>query len=120
VKENNLLWVLREVNMGNEFLHKEYELNYEQLRFYDSRQESIFLYLFTLTSSVAAAQFAIYKFFSGATQEFYKCHLFLSVVVFIATVLLYLSMLQNRLYFVFTGIPHMEKAITGKGTASRA
>lgn len=88
--------------MGNEFLYKEYELNYEQLRFYDSRQESIFLYLFTLTSSVAAAQFAIYKFFSGATQEFYKCHLFLSVIVFVATVLLYLSMLQNRLYFVFT------------------
>lgn len=93
---------LKGVNMGNEFLYKEYELNYEQLRFYDSRQESIFLYLFTLTSSVAAAQFAIYKLFSGATQGFYKCHLFLSLIVFIATVLLYLSMLQNRLYFVFT------------------
>jgi len=88
--------------MSNEFLYKEYELNYEQLRFYDSRQSSIFQYLFTLTASVATAQFALYKFFTAPTPEFYKCHLFLSTIVFIATVLLFLSMLQNRLYFVFT------------------
>jgi len=88
--------------MGNEFLYKEYELNYEQLRFYDSRQSSIFQYLFTLTSSVAAAQFALYKFFQSPTLSFFKCQLFLSVIVFIATLLLFLSMLQNRLYFVFT------------------
>lgn len=88
--------------MGNEFLYKEYELNYDQLRFYDSRQSSIFQYLFTLTSSVAAAQFALYRFFQSPTLSFFKCHLFLSVVVFIATSLLLLSMLQNRLYFVFT------------------
>jgi hypothetical protein len=88
--------------MSNEFLYKEYELNYEQLRFYDSRQSSIFQYLFTLTASVATAQFALYKFLTAPTPEFYKCHLFLSCIVFIATILLFLSMLQNRLYFVFT------------------
>ncbi len=88
--------------MNNAFLYKEYELNYEQLRFYDSRQENTFLYLFTLTSSVATAIFAIYKFFLSATPGFYKCHLFLSTIVFVATVLLYAAMIQNRLYFVFT------------------
>jgi len=88
--------------MKNEFLHKEYELNYEQLRFYDSRQSSIFRYLFTLTSSVATAQFALYKFFQTPTQSYFRCHLFLSSIVFIATLLLFLAMLQNRLYFVFT------------------
>lgn len=88
--------------MGSEFLYKEYELNYEQLRFYDSRQSNIFQYLFTLTASVAAAQFTLYKFFTEPTQVFYQCHLFLSVIVFLATLLLFLSMLQNRIYFVIT------------------
>ena len=69
--------------MGNEFLYKEYELNYEQQRFYDTRHANIFQYLFTLTSSVAVAQFAIYKFFQSPTLAFFKCHLFLSVVVFV-------------------------------------
>ena len=88
--------------MSTDFLYKEYELNYEQLRFYDSRQSSIFKYLFTLTASVATAQFALYKFFTAPTQDFFRCHLFLSSIVFIATVLLFLSMLRNRLYFVLT------------------
>lgn len=88
--------------MSNDFLYKEYELNYEQLRFYDSRQESIFQYLFTLASSAAAAQFAIYQFTKTATQGFYLCSVFLAGMVFIASLLLYAGMLQNRLYFVFT------------------
>lgn len=88
--------------MGNEFLYKEYELNFEQQRFYDSRHANTFRYLFTLTSSVAVAQFALYKFFQSSTPSFFKCHLFLSVIVFVATALLFVSMLQNRLYFVFT------------------
>lgn len=85
----------------NEFLHKEYELCFEQLRFYDERQTNLLKFLFTLTSAVATAQFAIYKVFSSPTKEFYLCLAFLSIVVFTGSFLLFLAMLQNRLYFVF-------------------
>jgi hypothetical protein len=88
--------------MSNEYLIKEYELNYEQLRFYDERHSNTLKYLFSLTSAVATAQFAIYKLTQGFTNGFFLCQIFLSTVVFIATLLLYLSMVQNRLYFVYT------------------
>lgn len=87
--------------MADEYLMKEYELCFEQLRFYDERHGNILRYMFGLTSAVATAQFAVYKFTQGPTSGFYACQAFLSVVVFIATLLLYLSMLQNRLYFVY-------------------
>jgi len=87
--------------MRNEYLGKEYELCFEQLRYYDTRHSSILTYLFSLTSAVATAQFAVFKFFEGATGEFFVCLVFLSVLVFVATLLLYLAMLQNRLYFVY-------------------
>ena len=58
-------------------------------------------YVFSLTSAVATAQFAVYKLVQGATPGFFACQTFLSVIVFVATVLLYLTMLQNRLYFVY-------------------
>jgi hypothetical protein len=87
--------------LSNEYLLKEYELCFEQLRFYDSRQESLLKYLCTLTSAIATAQFAVYQLLHGATVAFYKCEALTSGLVFIATVLLLLAMLQNRLYFVF-------------------
>lgn len=87
--------------MANEYLLKEYEFCFEQLRFYDSRQESLLKYLCTLTSAIATAQFAVYQLLHGATVEFYRCEAITSGLVFIATVLLFLAMLQNRLYFVF-------------------
>ncbi len=85
----------------NKFLLKEYEMCYEQLRFYDSRNSSLLRYLFTLTSAVATAQFAIYKINKSFDDFFFVCQAFLSVVVLIASILLYMMMLQNRLYFVF-------------------
>lgn len=88
--------------MPNEFLLKEYECSYEQLRYYDSKNSILLKYLFTLTTSVATAQFAIYKLTSTITQGFWACHFFLSLVVFVATLLIFVSMLQNRIYFVFT------------------
>lgn len=87
--------------MAHEYLLKEYELCFEQLRFYDERHSNILKYLFSLTSAVATAQFAVYKFLQGPTAGFFACQAFLSVTVFVATLLLYLSMLQNRLYFVY-------------------
>jgi hypothetical protein len=86
----------------NQFLLKEYEMCFEQLRFYDSRSSDLLKYLFTLTSAVATAQFAIYKINQSFDERFYACQAFLSVVVFVASLLLFMSMLQNRLYFVFT------------------
>ncbi len=87
--------------MANEYLMKEYELCFEQLRFYDTRHDSILKYLLSLTSAVATAQFAIYKLLHGLTVNFFLCQAFLSFIVFIATILLYIALLQNRLYFVY-------------------
>lgn len=88
--------------MSDEFLLKEYSCCYEQLRFYDTRSESILKYLFSLTSAVGTAQFAIYKFINDFSQGFYLWHFLLSIIVFIATLLLLCSLVQNRLYFVYT------------------
>jgi hypothetical protein len=88
--------------MTNQYLHKEYELCFEQLRFYDERHNTTLKFLFSLTSAVATAEFAIYKFLQGPTQGFFASQAFLSSVVFVATLLLYLSMLRNRIYFVYT------------------
>ncbi len=87
--------------MSDNFLIKEYELCFEQLRFYDARQMNVLKYLFSLSSAVATAQFAVYKFLKAPTQGFFACQAFLGATVFAATLLLYLSMLQNRLYFVY-------------------
>jgi hypothetical protein len=87
--------------MSHDYLIKEYELCFEQLRFYDERQTNTLKYLFSLTSAVATAQFAVYKLLQGPTIGFYGCQTFLSIIVFVATLLLYLSMLQNRMYFVY-------------------
>jgi hypothetical protein len=86
--------------LANEYLFKEYELCFQQLRFYDERQESLLKYLCTLTASIATAEFAIYQFLHGATLAFFRCESFLSGLVFFATVLLFSANLQNRLYFV--------------------
>lgn len=87
--------------MPSEFLLKEYDLCFEQLRFYDTRQEELLKYLFTLTSATAAAQFAVLQFLGKPTVAFFAAQGFLFLVVFTASLLLYLMMLQNRLYFIF-------------------
>jgi len=87
--------------MANEYLLKEYELCFDQLRFYDTRHDELTRYLFTLTSAVAAAGFAVLEFLKSTTPAFYAALSVLSAIVFLATILLYIAMLQNRLYFVF-------------------
>ena len=86
---------------SNVFLHKEYELCFEQLRFYDERQTNLLKYQVTLTSAVATAQYALLKLFNSLTHEFFLSLVFLSVIVLTGSLLIFLSMLQNRLYFVF-------------------
>jgi hypothetical protein len=85
----------------NQFLLKEYEMCFKQLRFYDTRSSNLLKYLFTLTTSVATAQFAIYKLNQSIDERFYILQIFLSAIVLIASLLLFFSMLQNRLYFVY-------------------
>jgi hypothetical protein len=87
--------------MANEYLTKEYELCFEQLRFYDQRHENILMYTFSLTAAAVTAQFAIYKLLSGATVIFFQFAATLSGLIFVASLLLYMSLLQNRLYFVY-------------------
>ena len=82
------------------FLLKEYELCYEQLRYYDTRHSSTLKYLIALTSSMATAMFAIYKVLGALNNTFFIVMLLLSFVVFIGSIILYLMMLQNRVYFV--------------------
>jgi len=88
--------------MPHEYLFKEYELCFEQLRFYDARAESLLKYLCTLTSSITVALFAVYQLQHGATPAFYKCMSFLCGLVSVATLLLTLATIQNRLYFVMS------------------
>jgi hypothetical protein len=83
------------------FLQIEYEACFEQLRFYDTRQEQLLKYLATLTSAVATAQFALLKFLGKPDVTFYGAQGFSSFIVFVASVLLFLMMLQNRLYYVY-------------------
>lgn len=87
--------------MANEYLIKEYELCFEQLRFYDERHEKILTYTFNLTAAAATAQFAIYKLLNGATAGFFAFAAILSGLIFVATLLLFMAQLQNRLYFVY-------------------
>jgi hypothetical protein len=91
----------KELPMPNEYLIKEYELCFEQLRYYDNRSVDLFKYLFTLSSAVGTAQFAIFKFVKTPTAGFFGCQAFLTAVVFVVTLVLFLSLVQNRLYFVF-------------------
>jgi hypothetical protein len=86
--------------VAQEYLLKEYELCFEQLQFYDERQESILKYLFGLTSAVATAHFAVYKLLRDTPVVFFTFQALVSGLVFIATLVLYLATLENRLYFV--------------------
>lgn len=87
--------------MTNQFLHKEYELCFGQLRFYDERQNSLLKFFFSFVSAIAAAQLAIYKMFNSLTEDFLLFFTFLSLIVLVCSILVFLSMVQNRLYFVF-------------------
>jgi len=85
---------------ASDFLLKEYEFCYEQLRFYDIRHSNTLKYLVTLTSSMATALFAIYKLIGALNNTFYTFQALLSFVVFVGSILFYLMMLQNRVYYV--------------------
>lgn len=83
------------------FLPLEYQSCFEEMRYYDTRQWEILKYLSTLAATAAGAQFAVYKLVKEPTAGFFATQSFLSFVVFAGSFLLYLMMLQNRIYFVY-------------------
>jgi hypothetical protein len=87
--------------MTEEFLLKEYELCFEQLRFYDKREESILKYTFSIVSVVGTALFAVYKYLEEKRVPFpFGALAALSVLLFFITLLLFLAAVSNRYYFV--------------------
>lgn len=89
--------------MPEEFLLKEYELCFEQLRFYDKREESILKYTFSLVSAVATALFTLYKYFQDQRWQIPR-EGFAAVLIllFLITLLLFFAAVSNRYYFVTT------------------
>ena len=85
-----------------EFLSKDYEKCFEQLRFYDDREISALKYLYTISSAVASLIFTVYGTVEKATPEFFGFISFVSIIVFVTGLILLLSALQNRVYFAST------------------
>ena len=83
-----------------DYLIKEYELCFEHLRYYDTRHTATLKYLITLASAVVAALFALYKYFDAPNPEFYKLQSLLAVFVWVGSLLLHLSMVENRVYYI--------------------
>lgn len=99
------------------FIELEYQECYDQLRYYDTREEQLAKYIITLASSVATIQFALLSVFAfqgtGVTfyanllgspdgTLFFGAQSFLSFIVFIGSLIILAMMVQNRMYFVFT------------------
>jgi len=86
-----------------EFLLKEYEFCFEQLRFYDKREESILKYTFSLVSAVATALFTVYKYFQDQHWQIpLEGFAAVLILLFLITLLLFFAAVSNRYYFVTT------------------
>lgn len=83
------------------FLEKEYEECFKQLRSYDERHERLLTFVLMLTSAVATAIVAIWKSIPEPTRTIYLLGSLVCFVVFIATLLVLGAVVQNRLYYVF-------------------
>ena len=83
-----------------DFLLTEYECCFEHLRYYDTRHTATLKYLISLASAVAAALFALYKYFAAPTAHYCSLQALLAAVVWVGSLLLYLSMVENRVYFI--------------------
>jgi hypothetical protein len=85
-----------------EFTRKDFELCFEQLKFYDDRQISALKYIFLISSGAASLVFTVYGLVETANPVFFGFLAFLAFVIFLTTLILYCSALQNRIYFVLT------------------
>lgn len=91
-----------------DFFMKDFELCFGQLKFYDDREISALRYIFLISSGVASLISTVYGVVEKTTPEFFGFISFLSLAVFITTLVLYMSALQNRVYFARTA-SHMNK-----------
>lgn len=87
--------------MKDEFLVKEYEETYKQLRFYDERQSNYIKYVMTISSTIATFLIGLYKVFENDLGVFLKFQALICGLVFTCIVIILLSMIKNRLYFSF-------------------
>jgi len=87
--------------MNNEFLYKEYEECFEQMRYYDDRQISLLKFSIILSSSIITAILAIDKIFPWNSSHFSLILVFLAFVVVSGNMLILFSMAVNRMYFVY-------------------
>ena len=85
---------------NTDYLMKEYQLCFEQLRYYDTRHTATLKYLISLASAVATALFALYKYFGAPNPVYYNLQSLLAVLVWVGSLLLYLSMVENRVYYI--------------------
>ncbi len=85
----------------NDFLYKEYEECFAQLRFYDERQLSLLKFSITISSSFATGVFALYKIFGADGLFFWLAVSLICGVVCLGLFLIFISMVQNRLYYIY-------------------
>ncbi|HBU69644.1 MAG TPA: hypothetical protein DEE98_04595 [Elusimicrobia bacterium] len=87
--------------MANEFLYREYEECFKQMRYYDDRQLSLLKFSIILSSSIITAILAIDKIFPWNSSHFSLILVFLALVVTLGNMLILFSMAVNRMYFVY-------------------
>ncbi|MCK5581754.1 MAG: hypothetical protein KAJ18_10845 [Candidatus Omnitrophica bacterium] len=85
----------------NEFLYKEYEECFAQLRFYDERQLSLLKFSITISSSVSAGILALHGIFGAVDGVFWLAVSLICGVVCLGLFLVFVSMVQNRLYYIY-------------------
>ena len=88
--------------MLNDFLKTEYEQCISLIKYYDERHFSIVKYAVGLASGIPAFLVSIYRF--GPTEI--KAHIWtltgvVSFMTFLSFVILYIVLVQNRLYFIY-------------------
>lgn len=86
----------------NQFLYKEYEECFKQLRFYDERQSAFVKYVMTISSITGTILLGLIKFFDNDIKTFLTFQSIITLIVFIGISIILLCMIQNRLYFTFT------------------
>lgn len=90
-----------EHKMKTEFLFKEYDECFSQLRFYDERQNSLLKYTVTISSTVATVLTGLITTAKITPAQLLVVGATTAFVVFIGLCVLFLCMVQNRLYFTY-------------------
>lgn len=85
----------------NDFLQKEYEECFKQLRFYDDRHFNLLKYVITLAIFYGIIISAIFGLYQQNLELFFQIQGILSFILVISIFLISMAMIQNRLYFIY-------------------